>query len=172
MFLFIVKFIFYVCNVEEDVVNDGNEYFECFKVVVVGEFVEVIFVSVVIEVDIVELEIKEECFEFLNDMGLDELGVNWVICVIYKFFNFIIYFIVGVKEVCVWIIQDGWKVLQVVGVIYIDFEKGFIWAEVIKYNDYVNLGLEQVVKEVGKMVVEGKEYVVIDGDVMYFCFNV
>jgi ribosome-binding ATPase YchF (GTP1/OBG family) len=158
--------------VEEDAVNDGNEHSERFKAAVAGEPAEVILVSAAIEADIAELETKEERLEFLNDMGLDEPGVNRVIRATYKLLNLITYFTAGVKEVRAWTIQDGWKAPQAAGVIHTDFEKGFIRAEVIKYNDYVSLGSEQAVKEAGKMAVEGKEYVVTDGDVMHFRFNV
>ena len=139
MFLLTAKPILYVCNVEEDAVNDGNEHSERFKAAVAGEPAEVI---------------------------------NRVIRATYKLLNLITYFTAGVKEVRAWTIQDGWKAPQAAGVIHTDFEKGFIRAEVIKYNDYVNLGSEQAVKEAGKMAVEGKEYVVTDGDVMHFRFNV
>jgi ribosome-binding ATPase YchF (GTP1/OBG family) len=122
--------------------------------------------------NVAELETKEERLEFLNDMGLDEPGVNRVIRATYKLLNLITYFTAGEKEVRAWTIQDGWKAPQAAGVIHTDFEKGFIRAEVIKYNDYVSLGSEQAVKEAGKMAVEGKEYVVTDGDVMHFRFNV
>lgn len=142
MMFFIVKLIFYVCNVDMDLVESGNEYIEVFKKMVVDENVEVLLIFVFIEVDIVELDIKEECMEFIEDMGLVEFGVNWVICGVYFLFKFIIYFIVGEKEVCVWMIVEGIKVFGVVGVIYIDFEKGFICVEVIVYNDYVELGFE------------------------------
>lgn len=172
MFLLTAKPILYVCNVEEDAVNDGNAHSERFKAAVADEPAEVILVSAAIEADIAELETKEERLEFLNDMGLDEPGVNRVIRATYKLLNLITYFTAGVKEVRAWTIQDGWKAPQAAGVIHTDFEKGFIRAEVIKYNDYVSLGSEQAVKEAGKMAVEGKEYVVTDGDVMHFRFNV
>jgi ribosome-binding ATPase YchF (GTP1/OBG family) len=153
-------------------VNDGNAHSERFKAAVADEPAEVILVSAAIEADIAELETKEERLEFLNDMGLDEPGVNRVIRATYKLLNLITYFTAGEKEVRAWTIQDGWKAPQAAGVIHTDFEKGFIRAEVIKYNDYVSLGSEQAVKEAGKMAVEGKEYVVTDGDVMHFRFNV
>jgi GTP-binding protein YchF len=172
MFLLTAKPILYVCNVEEDAVNDGNAHSERFKAAVADEPAEVILVSAAIEADIAELETKEERLEFLNDMGLDEPGVNRVIRATYKLLNLITYFTAGEKEVRAWTIQDGWKAPQAAGVIHTDFEKGFIRAEVIKYNDYVSLGSEQAVKEAGKMAVEGKEYVVTDGDVMHFRFNV
>lgn len=172
MMLLTNKPILYVCNVEEDSVNSGNEHTERFKKAIEGENAEVILVSAGIEADIAELESKEERMEFLQDMGLEEPGVNRVIRACYKLLNLITYFTAGVKEVRAWTIEEGWKAPQAAGVIHTDFEKGFIRAEVIKYNDFVGLGSEQAVKEAGKMGVEGKEYVVTDGDVMHFRFNV
>ena len=172
MFLLTAKPILYVCNVEEDAVNSGNAHSERFMAAVGDEPAEVILVSAAIEADIAELETKEERLEFLNDIGLEEPGVNRVIRATYKLLNLITYFTAGEKEVRAWTIQDGWKAPQAAGVIHTDFEKGFIRAEVIKYGVYVDLGSEQAVKEAGKMAVEGKEYVVTDGDVMHFRFNV
>ena len=166
------KPILYVCNVDEDSVNDGNAHTTSFKATVVNEDAEVILISAGIEADISELETKEERLEFLEEMGLKEPGVNKVIRACYSLLNLITYFTAGEKEVRAWTIEKGMKAPQAAGVIHTDFEKGFIRAEVIKYDDYVTLGSEQAVKEAGKMGVEGKEYVVIDGDVMHFRFNV
>jgi len=172
MFLLTAKPILYVCNVNEEAVNDGNEHTERFKAAVADEPAEVILISAGIEADIAELETMEERMEFLEEMGLEEPGVNRLIRASYKLLNLITYFTAGEKEVRAWTIQKGWKAPQAAGVIHTDFEKGFIRAEVIKYNDYISLGSEQAVKEAGKMAVEGKEYVVTDGDVMNFRFNV
>lgn len=172
MLLLTAKPILYVCNVEEDSVHEGNEYTSVFKEAVKDEKAEVILISAGIEADIAELETKEERMEFLEDMGLQEPGVNRVIRSCYKLLNLITYFTAGEKEVRAWTIEVGTKAPQAAGVIHTDFEKGFIRAEVIKYNDYIALGSEQAVKEAGKMNVEGKEYTVIDGDVMHFRFNV
>ena len=172
MFLLTAKPILYVCNVNEEAVNDGNEHTERFKAAVADEPAEVILISAGIEADIAELETMEERMEFLAEMGLEEPGVNRLIRASYKLLNLITYFTAGEKEVRAWTIQKGWKAPQAAGVIHTDFEKGFIRAEVIKYNDYVSLGSEQAVKEAGKMAVEGKEYLVADGDVMNFRFNV
>lgn len=172
MFLLTSKPILYVCNVEEEAVNTGNAHTQRFMEAVADEPAEVILVSAAIEADIAELETKEERLEFLNEMGLEEPGVNRVIRAGYKLLNLITYFTAGEKEVKAWTIQEGWKAPQAAGVIHTDFEKGFIRAEVIKYDDYVNLGSEQAVKEAGKMAVEGKAYIVTDGDVMHFRFNV
>ena len=137
-----------------------------------NENAEVILISAGIEADIVELDTIEERLEFLNDMGLKEPGVNKVIQASYKLLNLITYFTAGEKEVRAWTIMDGWKAPKAAGVIHSDFEKGFIRSEVINFDDYVTLGSEQAVKAAGKMSVEGKEYVVSDGDVMHFLFNV
>ncbi len=172
MYLLTAKPILYVCNVDEDSVHDGNNHTKAFKESVKAENAEVILISAGIEADIVELDSIEERLEFLNDMGLSEPGVNKVIQASYKLLNLITYFTAGVKEVRAWTIMDGWKAPQAAGVIHTDFEKGFIRAEVINFDDYVTLGSEQAVKAAGKMNVEGKEYIVKDGDVMHFLFNV
>jgi GTP-binding protein YchF len=172
MYLLTAKPILYVCNVDESSVIDGNEHTAAFKEAVANENAEVIFISAAIEADIIELDTKEERNEFLEEMGLHEPGVNRVIQASYHLLNLITYFTAGEKEVRAWTIEKGWKAPQAAGVIHTDFEKGFIRAEVIKYDDYVNFGSEQAVKEAGKMGVEGKEYVVTDGDVMHFRFNV
>ncbi len=172
LMLLTAKPILYVCNVDEDAVHDGNEHTAAFKERVKDEKAEVILISAGIEADIAELESKEERMEFLEEMGLSEPGVNKVIRACYKLLDLITYFTAGEKEVRAWTISVGTKAPQAAGVIHTDFEKGFIRAEVIKYNDYVSLGSEQAVKEAGKMAVEGKEYVVDDGDVMHFRFNV
>ncbi|MEM8908538.1 MAG: redox-regulated ATPase YchF, partial [Bacteroidota bacterium] len=171
-FLLTSKPILYVCNVDEDTVLEGNVHTATFKEAVANENAEVILISAGIEADIAELETKEERMMFLEEMGLQEPGVNKLIRACYALLNLITYFTAGEKEVRAWTIEKGTKAPQAAGVIHTDFEKGFIRAEVIKYNDYVELGSEQAVKEAGKMGVEGKEYVVIDGDVMHFRFNV
>lgn len=170
--LLTAKPVLYVCNVDEESVHEGNALTKAFEASVAAEKAQVILISAGIEADIVELDSIEERLEFLNEIGLKEPGVNKVIEASYKLLNLITYFTAGVKEVRAWTIQDGWKAPQAAGVIHTDFEKGFIRAEVIKYNDYVALGSEQAVKEAGKMGVEGKEYVVTDGDIMHFRFNV
>ncbi len=170
--LLTAKPILYVCNVDEDSIHEGNAQTKAFQEMVKDENAEVILISAGIEADIVELDSIEERLEFLNDMGLSEPGVNKVIAASYKLLNLITYFTAGEKEVRAWTIMDGWKAPQAAGVIHTDFEKGFIRAEVINYDDYVTLGSEQAVKAAGKMSVEGKEYVVNDGDIMHFLFNV
>jgi len=166
------KPILYVCNVDEDSVATGNKYVEQVKEAVKAENAEVLVIGAAIEADIAELETYEERQEFLQDLGLDEAGVSKLIKVAYRLLNLQTYFTAGEKEVRAWTIKNGFTAPQAAGVIHTDFEKGFIRAEVIKYNDYVSLGSEAAVKDAGKLGVEGKEYVVEDGDVMHFRFNV
>ncbi len=172
MYLLTAKPILYVCNVNEEAIETGNKHTERFKELVKDEKAEVLLISAGIEAEVAELESKEERTEYLEAMGLSEPGVNRVIRSSYKLLNLITYFTAGVKEVRAWTIENGWKAPQAAGVIHSDFEKGFIRAEVIKYNDFIKYGSESAVKEVGKMSVEGKEYVVEDGDIMHFRFNV
>ena len=172
LYLLTAKPIMYVCNVDEASVHGGNKYTAAFQDAVKGENAEVVLISAGIEAEIIELEDIEERMEFLMDMGLKEPGVNKVIRASYNLLKLITYFTAGEKEVRAWTIEVGTKAPQAAGVIHTDFEKGFIRAEVIKYNDYVQLGSEAAVKQAGKMNIEGKEYVVGDGDVMHFLFNV
>ena len=172
MLLLTSKSILYVCNVDEESVNDGNEHTERFKAAVADEPAEVILVSAAIESEIAAMESAEEQEEYLAMMGLTEPGVNRVIKACYKLLNLITYFTAGEKEVRAWTIRKGWKAPKAAGVIHTDFEKGFIRAEVIKYADFLEFKSEAAIKEAGKMGVEGKEYVVGDGDVMHFRFNV
>lgn len=170
--LLTLKPVLYVCNVDEGSVVNGNEYSEKVKAAVAEENAEVILISAAAEADIAGLDTYEERQEFLQDMGLQEAGVNKLIRSAYKLLNLQTYFTAGVKEVRAWTIRKGMTAPQAAGVIHTDFEKGFIRAETIAYNDFVTLGSEAAVKEAGKMRVEGKEYVVQDGDVMHFRFNV
>mgnify|MGYP006283935413 CR=1 FL=1 len=172
MLLLTNKPILYVCNVDEDAVHEGNAYTARFREAVKEEDAEVILISAGIEADIAELEDAEERQEFLADMGLEKPGVHFLIQASYKLLDLITYFTAGEKEVRAWTIRRGTKAPQAAGVIHSDFEKGFIRAEVIAYKDYVQHGSEANVKAAGKMAVEGKDYVVKDGDVMHFLFNV
>ncbi len=172
LYLLTAKPILYVCNVDEDSVHNGNDMTKAFTEAVKNENAQVILISAGIEADIAELDTKEERQEFLTEMGLKEPGVNKVISACYRLLNLITYFTAGEKEVRAWTIPVGTKAPGAAGVIHTDFEKGFIRAEVIKYDDFVSFGSEQAVKEAGKQGVEGKEYVVGDGDVMHFRFNV
>ncbi|MFZ6051501.1 redox-regulated ATPase YchF [Halocola ammonii] len=166
------KPILYLCNVDEGSVKDGNKYVDQVKEAVKDEDAEVLTIGAAIEADIAELETYEERKEFLDELGLDEPGVAKLIRTAYKLLKLQTYFTAGVKEVRAWTIKEGFTAPQAAGVIHTDFEKGFIRAEVMKYNDYVSLGSESAVKDAGKMGVEGKEYVVQDGDIMHFRFNV
>lgn len=166
------KPVMYVCNVDEDGAVNGNEYVEKVKAAVAKENAEVIFLAVGTEADITELDSYEERQMFLEDLGLEEPGSAKLIRGAYKLLDLETYFTAGVKEVRAWTIPVGATAPQAAGVIHTDFEKGFIRAEVIAYNDYVAFGSEAKVKEAGKMRVEGKEYIVKDGDVMHFRFNV
>lgn len=166
------KPILYVCNVDETAAVNGNEYVEQVKELVRNENAEVIVLAVATEADITELETYEERQMFLEDLGLEEPGVSKLIRSAYKLLNLQTYFTAGVKEVRAWTIHKGDTAPKAAGVIHSDFEKGFIRAEVIAYEDYVTYGSEAKVKEAGKLRVEGKEYVVKDGDVMHFRFNV
>jgi ribosome-binding ATPase len=166
------KPVLYVCNVDESSAVNGNAYVEQVKELVKDENAEVIILSVGAEADITELESYEERQVFLEDMGLTEPGSAVLIRAAYKLLNLQTYFTAGVKEVRAWTINVGSTAPQAAGVIHTDFEKGFIRAEVIAYEDYVAFGTEAKVKEAGKLRVEGKEYIVKDGDVMHFRFNV
>jgi len=166
------KPVLYVCNVEESSVVKGNAYVERVREAVKNENAEIIVLGAAIEADIAELETFEERQIFLGDLGLDEPGVAKLIRAAYKLLNLQTYFTAGVKEVRAWTIHRGFTAPQAAGIIHSDFEKGFIRAEVIKYNDYINYKTEAAVKEAGKLGVEGKEYIVQDGDVMHFRFNV
>jgi GTP-binding protein YchF len=170
--LLTAKPVLYVCNVDEAAIEKGNHHTEKFRKSVAAEGAEVIMICAGIEAQIAEMETMEERVEYLEMMGLTEPGVNRLIQSAYKLLNLITYFTAGVKEVRAWTVRRGAKAPEAAGVIHSDFEKGFIRAEVIKYLDFVTLGSEAKVKEAGKMSVEGKEYVVTDGDLMHFRFNV
>lgn len=166
------KPVMYVCNVDEGSAVSGNAYVEKVKETVKNENAEVLVLAVAIEADINELEDYEERKMFLQDIGLEEAGSAKLIRAAYKLLNQQTYFTAGVKEVRAWTIDVGATAPQAAGVIHTDFEKGFIRAEVIAYDDYVHYGSEVKVKEAGKMRVEGKNYTVKDGDIMHFLFNV
>lgn len=172
LFLLTAKPVLYACNVDEASILSGNAYVERVKEAVKDEQAEVLVISAKIESEIAELESFEERQLFLEDLGLKESGVSKLIKAAYKLLNLATYFTAGVQEVRAWTIEKGWTAPQAAGVIHTDFEKGFIRAEVIKYQDYVSLGSENACKEAGKLNVEGKSYVVEDGDIMHFRFNV
>ena len=162
----------YVCNVDEASAVTGNAYVEAVREAVKDENAEILIVAAATEADIAELETYEERQMFLEEVGLKESGVSRLIKAAYKLLDLQTYITAGVQEVRAWTFHRGWKAPQCAGVIHTDFEKGFIRAEVIKYEDFIALGSEAACKEAGKMSVEGKEYVVQDGDIMHFRFNV
>ena len=166
------KPVLYVCNVDEGAAVSGNAYVDQVKKAVSSENAEVLVLAVGTEADITELESYEERQMFLEDLGLTESGAAKLIRAAYSLLNRETYFTAGEKEVRAWTIPAGATAPEAAGVIHTDFEKGFIRAEVIAYEDYVSYGSEAKVKEAGKMRVEGKEYTVKDGDVMHFRFNV
>ncbi len=172
LYLLTAKPIIYVCNVDEGSATSGNDFTARLKELVKDENAEVILISAGIEADIAELDTKEERMEFVEEMGLKEPGVNRVIRSCYAILNLITYFTAGEKEVRAWTVLMGSTAPQAAGVIHTDFEKGFIRAEVIPYEDYVSYGSESACKDAGKLNIEGKEYIVQDGDVMHFRFNV
>jgi len=166
------KPVLYVCNVDEAAAASGNDYVEQVRAMAASEKAGVMFLAAAVEADIAELESYDERTLFLTDLGLEEPGVNKVIRAAYSLLDLQTYFTAGVKEVRAWTVPVGATAPQAAGVIHTDFEKGFIRAEVISYSDYVQYKSEAAAKEVGRMRVEGKEYVVQDGDVMHFRFNV
>jgi len=170
--LITAKPVLYLCNVEEAAVKTGNDFVEQLKASVKDENAEVLVIGAKIEADINELDTYEEREMFLEELGLEEPGVNRLIRQAYSLLNLQTYFTAGVKEVRAWTIEKGMTAPQAASVIHTDFEKGFIRAEVMKYEDFTTLGSEAAVKEAGKFKVEGKEYIVCDGDVMHFRFNV
>ncbi|CAL66451.1 redox-regulated ATPase YchF [Christiangramia forsetii] len=166
------KPVMYVCNVDEGAAVNGNAHVDKVREAVKDENAEVLVLAVGTEADITELDDFEERQLFLQDIGLEEPGSAKLIRGAYELLDLQTYFTAGVKEVRAWTIPVGSSAPQAAGVIHTDFEKGFIRAEVIGYDDYVSFGSEAKVKEAGKMRVEGKEYIVKDGDVMHFRFNV
>lgn len=172
LFLLTDKPVLYVCNVDEASAVSGNKYVEMVREAVKDEGADLLVVAAKTESEIAELETYEERQMFLEEVGLKESGVARLIKSAYALLNLETYFTAGVQEVRAWTYPRGTKAPQAAAVIHTDFEKGFIRAEVIKYQDFIELGSEAAVKEAGKMAVEGKEYVVQDGDIMHFRFNV
>lgn len=170
--LITTKPVLYLCNVDEASVKNGNKYVDIVKENVARENAQVLVIGAKIEADITELDTFEERQMFLEELDLDEPGVNRLIRAAYNLLDLQTYFTAGEKEVRAWTIKRGMTAPQAAGVIHTDFEKGFIRAEVIKYDDFINFGSEAAVKDAGKFHVEGKEYTVEDGDVMHFRFNV
>ena len=166
------KPVIYVANVEETAVLTGNKHVAALKNLVKDEGAEVVMVCAAIEAQIAELESKDDRDAFLEEYGLKESGLYKLIRAAYHLLDLVTYFTAGVQEVRAWTIHRGWRAPQAAGVIHTDFEKGFIRAEVIKISDYQKYKTEAAIKEAGRLAVEGKEYVVEDGDVMHFRFNV
>lgn len=170
--LLTIKPVMYVCNVDEASAKSGNHFVDQVREAVKNENAELLIITAQMESEIAALETYEEKQMFLAEMGLDEPGVNKLIKSAYRLLNLQTYFTAGVKEVRAWTITKGMKAPEAAGVIHTDFEKGFIKAEVIAYNDYIHFGSESACRDAGKLRVEGKEYTVSDGDVMHFRFNV
>jgi len=170
--LLTAKPVVYVANVDEGSVHTGNKHVDALRNLVKQENAEVVVISAAIEAQIAELDNEADRQVFLQEYGLTESGLNKLIKASYHLLDLITYFTAGVKEVRAWTIKRGWKAPQAAGVIHTDFEKGFIRAEVIKLADYQHYKTEPACKEAGKIAVEGKEYVVQDGDIMHFRFNV
>ena len=172
LFLLTSKPVLYVCNVDEASAKDGNDYSKKIEAIAAEEGAEAMIIAAKTEEDIASLETYEDKQLFLDELGLEESGVNRLIKKAYALLNLQTFITAGEMEVKAWTFKKGWKAPQCAGVIHTDFEKGFIRAEVIKYDDYIHYGSESAVKEAGKMGIEGKEYVVQDGDIMHFRFNV
>jgi ribosome-binding ATPase len=172
LFLLTGKPVLYVANVDEPSMHTGNKYSTALQEAVSDEDAEVIIMNNNIEAQIAELESAEDKQMFMEEYGMKEPALDRLIHSAYKLLNLFTYFTAGVQEVRAWTIQQGWRAPQAAGVIHTDFEKGFIKAEVISYNDFVQYGSEAACRDAGKLRIEGKEYVVKDGDVMHFRFNV
>ena len=171
LFLLTDKPVLYVCNVDDASAVNGNKYVDAVREAIKEEGAGLMVVAAQTESEIAELDTFEERQEFLQEIGLEESGVSRLIRAAYALLNLKTFFTAGPDEVRAWTFVDGWKAPKCAGVIHSDFEKGFIRAQVIKYEDFVALGGESAVRDAGKMGVEGKEYVVKDGDIMHFLFN-
>ena len=172
LFLLTSKPVLYVCNVDETAAKEGNEFTQKIAEIAATEGAEVLVIAAKTEEDIASLDSYEDKQMFLEELGLTESGVNRLIKKAYSLLNLETFITAGEMEVKAWTYQKGWKAPQCAGVIHTDFEKGFIRAEVIKYADYIQYGSEAAVREAGKLGIEGKDYVVQDGDIMHFRFNV
>lgn len=172
LFLLTSKPVMYVCNVEESAVLTGNKHVEALTAAVANEKAEVLVISAAIEAEIAALDTPEDRVAFLDDLGLKQSGVVRLILSAYRLLNLQTYFTAGVQEVRAWTIEKGFTAPKAASVIHTDFERGFIRAEVIAYNDFIKYGSESACRTAGKLRLEGKEYIVQDGDVMHFLFNV
>ena len=172
LFLLTAKPILYVCNVDEASAGSGNKYVDQVREAIKGENAELLIVAAKTESEIAEFDNYDERQMFLEELGLKESGVNRLIKTAFKLLNLETFITAGEMEVKAWTYHKGWKAPQCAGVIHTDFEKGFIRAEVIKYEDYIQYGSESAVRDAGKLAIEGKDYIVQDGDIMHFRFNV
>lgn len=172
LFLLTEKPVLYVANVDEPSMHTGNKYSELLKEAVKDEDAQVIIMNNSIESQIAELDNPDDRALFMEEYKMKEPALDRLIHSAYKLLNLYTYFTAGVQEVRAWTIQQGWKAPLAAGVIHTDFEKGFIKAEVISYEDFVHYGSEAACRDAGRLRIEGKEYVVKDGDVMHFRFNV
>ena len=172
LFLLTAKPVLYVCNVDETSAKDGNEYSKKVEKIAAEEGAESIVIAAKTEEDIAAFDNYDDKVMFLDELGLKESGVNRLIKKAYSLLNLETFITAGEMEVKAWTYHKGWKAPQCAGVIHTDFEKGFIRAEVIKYEDYLKYGNEAAIREAGKLGIEGKDYVVQDGDIMHFRFNV
>ncbi len=172
LMLLTAKPVLYVANVDEASMHTGNKYSEALTAAVAGENAQVIVMNNSIEAQIAEMDNADDRQLFMDEYKMTEPALNKLIRSAYKLLSLYTYFTAGVQEVRAWTIHEGWKAPQAASVIHTDFEKGFIKAEVISYNDFVQLGSEAAAREVGKLRIEGKDYIVKDGDIMHFRFNV
>jgi hypothetical protein len=172
LFLLTMKPVMYVCNVDEKSAVTGNQYVEKVQESLKGRNAEILVIAGAVEADIAELENREDRLAFLKDAGLEEPGVDKMVRAAYKMLNLQTFFTVGPKEIRAWTIKKGMTAPQASGVIHSDLERGFIRAEVMKYPDFISLGSEHACKEAGKFYIEGKNYVVEDGDILHIRFNV
>lgn len=172
LFLLTMKPVMYVCNVDEKSAIAGNKYVEKVKEALKGKNAEILVIAGAVEAEIAELESIEDRLAFLKDAGLDEPGVDKMVRAAYKMLNLQTFFTVGPMEIRAWTIKKGMTAPQAAGVIHSDLERGFIRAEVMKYHNFITLGSEHACKEAGKFYIEGKAYVVEDGDILHIRFNV
>jgi GTP-binding protein YchF len=172
IFLLTTKPVMYVCNVDEKSANKGNQYVEKVKEFLKGKDAEILVIAGAIEAEIADLENIDDRLAFLKDAGFEEPGVDKLVRAAYKLLNLQTFFTVGPKEIRAWTIKKGMTAPQAAGVIHSDLERGFIRAEVMKYNEFIALGSEHACKEAGKFYIEGKNYIVGDGDILNIRFNV
>ena len=172
LFLLTMKPVMYVCNVDEKSALTGNHYVEKVKKYLAGKNAEILVIAGAIEAEIAELENIDDRRAFLKDMGLNEPGVDKLVRAAFRLLDLETFFTMGPKEIRAWTLKKGMTASQAAGVIHSDLERGFIRAEVMKYNDFIDLGSEHACREAGKLLIEGKNYIVADGDILHIRFNV